>query len=475
MTAPMDPALIQFIQLEETIDTRTQQIHHLLNLTGEQAGEIGELTAEQNRQRVLQQARKELAEEWGRQWWGVAICVVTEVLLSGVQIGLGAGFPDRGDGLASGASMFSEVGDRIAALHAPDGGWQGSAARAYSVQNLAQSRRVQVMAELDRLAADMVSAQAQVVGNNRLVTSVAQGAVGATALYCLHLEQAAYVGLAAGNIAAALAGLRLSRTVALGVCGLALATVGGFLIDLAVRTSRNATELLVVTRRATDVLAALPSLSDPVPGVADVDIPRSDSPAGFDVPALTLPPSVASSPDVTAPLPGTPDAVGVFADLPGSPEFSGPTSPIPGFPDFGAPDMPIPVLAGLPDLSGGVAGLAGLGLANPPAVTKPPAMDQLRAALSRLTGLSGAAGGPSQLAGVDDQRAQMISLLAQQGVQPGASPADHVTNDDASAGAASGPTSAWRAPVDAATAPPNNPSSASRDATPARRVTVPRG
>ncbi|BCI89778.1 hypothetical protein NIIDMKKI_49840 [Mycobacterium kansasii] len=234
---------------------------------------------------------------------------------------------------------------------------------------------------------------------------------------------------------------------------------------MAVRTSRNATELLVVTRRATDVLAALPSLSDPVPGVADVDIPRSDSPAGFDVPALTLPPSVASSPDVTAPLPGTPDAVGVFADLPGSPEFSGPTSPIPGFPDFGAPDMPIPVLAGLPDLSGGVAGLAGLGLANPPAVTKPPAMDQLRAALSRLTGLSGAAGGPSQLAGVDDQRAQMISLLAQQGVQPGqARPITSPTTTPARAPLRDQP--ARGALLSTPRPAPNNPSSASRDATP---------
>lgn len=59
MTAPMDPALIQLIhQLEETIDTRTQQIHHLLNLTGEQAGEIGELTAEQNRQEYFSRREK---------------------------------------------------------------------------------------------------------------------------------------------------------------------------------------------------------------------------------------------------------------------------------------------------------------------------------------------------------------------------------------------------------------------------------
>ncbi len=88
---------------------------------------------------------------------GSVVCLVTEGILGGLLALLGEGGPFRGDVLDSSGSMFDGVSAQIAAL-GPDGGWQGSAARAYGARNLAQSQHTILMADLDRLAAELVSA-----------------------------------------------------------------------------------------------------------------------------------------------------------------------------------------------------------------------------------------------------------------------------------------------------------------------------
>lgn len=372
-----------------------------------------------------------LAEEARERRWrrGSVVCAGTEVILGIVLASLGQGSPDSGDRLVRSGSMFDDAGTQIAAL-APDGGWQGSAAHAYVTQNLAQSQHAKLIGDLEHLAGDLVSAQADAVQRVRYVVYTEMAAVAAALAFCIYAETT--MG-PAGQI--------LSSQVAPAVCGVALAVLVGFLIDLWITTSQNASTAQAATHRLTDMLATLPTPSDPIPGKSHLPCPPADSRSEFE---HTLPPAIAGLLENTGPTPNTPDVSLVFADLPGSPEFSMPTLPTPGFPDFGAPDLPIPQLAALPDVS---SALACLGLADLSTVA------QLAVRLSQLTELSGAASGLSQLSNVAGQQAQMISSLAHQSAQQQATLADHVRKDDDNDGAAGGTTTAEPAPVDAATGP----------------------
>ncbi|MDC8985572.1 EspA/EspE family type VII secretion system effector, partial [Mycobacterium marinum] len=61
---------------------------------------------------------------------GSLVCGWTLVVLGVVQGLLGDGSPQRGDRLSGSASMFDDLGVRVAALD-PHGGWRGGAAQAY--------------------------------------------------------------------------------------------------------------------------------------------------------------------------------------------------------------------------------------------------------------------------------------------------------------------------------------------------------
>ncbi|EPQ79109.1 EspA/EspE family type VII secretion system effector [Mycobacterium marinum] len=353
---------------------------------------------------------------------GTLVCGVTLGALGGALAWLGNGLPDVGDALARSGAMFDRAGAQISAL-GPDAGWQGTAAAAYVAQNQAQSQHAGLMADLDRLAAELVSSQAHGVETARDVVIL-------EILVVMILFGACVVFELEGP-----AGQLLSFKIAIPICGAALAVAAGFLIDLAVRTSGKASSLEAVTQRLTAMVAALPRWCDIIPGAPEVALPQPHCPAGFDVA------------DETARSPHTPDPRAALADLPGSPEFNAPSVAAPGFPDFGAPHLPIPQLAGmpaLPDLSGVLANLP---------------------TLRQLSSLTGPTSAISQLANTATQHAQMISSLAQQGAQQHATLADRLTtghDDDTpdtegatadTEGATADTTVGERAPIDAETRP----------------------
>ncbi|BCI86285.1 hypothetical protein NIIDMKKI_14910 [Mycobacterium kansasii] len=158
--------------------------------------------------------------------------------------------------------MFDDAGTQIAAL-APDGGWQGSAAHAYVTQNLAQSQHAKLIGDLEHLAGDLVSAQADAVQRVRYVVYTEMAAVAAALAFCIYAETT--MG-PAGQI--------LSSQVAPAVCGVALAVLVGFLIDLWITTSQNASTAQAATHRLTDMLATLPTPSDPIPGKSHLPCPQ---------------------------------------------------------------------------------------------------------------------------------------------------------------------------------------------------------
>ncbi|WP_181024824.1 EspA/EspE family type VII secretion system effector [Mycobacterium kansasii] len=374
---------------------------------------------------------------------GHRVCDWTGCGLGGVLAGLGDGSPDPGVELVDGGSMFCDVGAQIAAL-VPDGGWQGLAAQAYVAQNLAQSHRAKMMADLDHHTAGLVSAQAQTVFNAFawLIGEIITVATVGRGCYALEMW--------GGPV-----GQEVSLAVALVVCTAAIEVTIYLIVSLLKTTHSHANKLHALTQRLTDMLTRLPALSDPISGLPDTPLPPSHSESEFDAAEHIFSRTLAGLPDDTGFTPRTLDVPLVFADLPGSPEFSVPDVPRPGFPDFGAPDLPVPRLAGmpsrpplpaadefaaLPDLVGALAALPSLGVTNLPTVAQP------AASLSRLAGLWGAAGGFSQLTTVAGQQAHMIASLAQR-----VTPADHVTQDDHTTGAAAGTPTAQRVPVDAET------------------------
>ncbi|AGZ50149.1 EspA/EspE family type VII secretion system effector [Mycobacterium kansasii] len=375
---------------------------------------------------------------------GSVVCYVTWCALGGMLGWLGDGSPDAGDRLVASGSVFDDVSAQIAAL-IPDGGWQGLAAQAYVGQNLAQSQRAKMMGDLDRLAGGLVSAQAPAVSDTRRWLLYEMITVAAVGVGCLALEE---FGGPAGQQA--------SLAVAVVVCAAALGVAIDKMVSLKNTTSQNATNLQGLTQRLTAMATTSPTPSTPIPGLPDVPSSPTSSPT-------------AGLPDDTGPRPETPDVGVVLADLPGSPGVDVPDLPSPGFPDFGARHLPIPTLTGmpnlpnalpglptvptadefaaLPDLSGALAAVPGLSLANLPT------MAQLATPLGQLSGLSGAASGLGQLATMAGQQAQMISALAQQSTQQHTTLTHQVTPDDDTPGADAGTANGQRAPIDTATSP----------------------
>ncbi len=357
---------------------------------------------------------------------GSVICLANLGILVAESAWFGHLPPEQGDSLASSGAMFDQHGAQIAGL-VPDGGWQGAAARAYGARTLTQSRHTALMAELDRLTAELVSDQADHLETGRKVFQALIWWMVYCLLACLACE-------GQGNPVA-------SRNFAIANSALTQLIAGLTLASVAARTSRNANDLQAVTQRLIDMWAAPPISSDQVPGS----------------PERTLPPAVSVSEfpftDHTGPVPHIPDRGSAFAALPGAPEFHLPTGAIGGFPDFGAPHLPIPALTGMPNLPDPTnmpdfsTVLAGL-----------PTIAQLSTTVSQLTSLAGPTSTVSRLVNTATQHVQMISALAQHGTPQHATQADHLTTDDNDSPDADGATagtsgSGERAPLGTATRP----------------------
>ncbi|WP_117422756.1 EspA/EspE family type VII secretion system effector, partial [Mycobacterium marinum] len=326
--------------------------------------------------------------------------MATEGVLGGLLALLGLGFPDQGDGLHSSGSVFDGVSAQLAAL-GPDGGWRGNAAQAYGARNLAQSQHTILMADLDRVAAELVLSQAEAVKKVRDGVRAELGIVLVLLVVCLGFEsQGPDAQLVSFYIA----------TVA---CCSVLLLTGIAVVELAVTTSRNASAVQTATQRLTAMVAALTTGSDAVAGPPKITLPPTHSRStqrltamvaalttGSDAvagpPKITLPPTHSRSEfdlaDSSAASPHIPDLGSAFTDLPGAPEFHLATGAGAGLPDFGAPQLPITALTGLPTL---------------------PTIAQLSTTLSQLTNLAGRTGAVSQPA------------------QQHTTPADHRTRDDA--------------------------------------------
>ncbi|AXN47389.1 ESX-1 secretion-associated protein EspA [Mycobacterium marinum] len=194
---------------------------------------------------------------------GTVVCASTLTILGVMWGWLGDSPPEQGDRLASSGSLFDDVGAQVAALD-PDGGWRGNAAQAYWVQNLAQSRHATLMADLDRLTAGLVSAQADAVKQARERLSVLIAVVLGVLVVCAGLE----LGGPEGQLP--------SFHIAVAACGVVQVAAAATLIGLANKTSSNASSLRAATQRATEMLAARSARSarsDAIPGLAGMTAP----------------------------------------------------------------------------------------------------------------------------------------------------------------------------------------------------------
>ncbi|MDC9006969.1 EspA/EspE family type VII secretion system effector [Mycobacterium marinum] len=310
---------------------------------------------------------------------------------------LGHEFPDQGDGLVSSGLMFDQAAAQIAVL-GPDGGWQGSAARTYVARNLAHSRHATLMADLDRLTAELVSSQAEAVKKTRDHLWLLIAATFFLLLICLFLESLGPNGQADSFLYAVI------------ICTGVLSYTTFLLYSLAGKTSQNASAMQTVKERLSNMLTARPTWSGAIPDSPEIGVPPTDSLSEFDLIDIS-----AASP------PHLPDLDSAFADLPGAPEFHLPTAAGAGLPDFGAPQLPIPALTGLPTL---------------------PTIAQLSTTLSQLTNTA-------------TQHAQMISTLAQQGAHQHTTLTDHHTTDETpdTDAATAATSSGERAPLDTTTHP----------------------
>lgn len=193
-------------------------------------------------------------------WWkrGSIVCALTEVFLGSVLGLLGQGRPDQGDRFVDSGSMFDEISAQIAAL-VPDGSWQGSAAQAYVAQNLAQSQRAKLTADLDRLTSGLVLSEsyANLTAREKVIEMMA--AVGVVGVACLTAEVMLEPDAAIAMF-----------WVAVWFCTAMIGAAIYILIDLKNKEHANASNLQAVTRRLTDLVATLPTLSDAIPGLPDV-------------------------------------------------------------------------------------------------------------------------------------------------------------------------------------------------------------
>ncbi|WP_261898542.1 EspA/EspE family type VII secretion system effector, partial [Mycobacterium marinum] len=183
-------------------------------------------------------------EKWRELCRGTLVCGWTLTFLAPWPGLLGDGAPERGDRLSGSASMFDDLGVRVAALD-PHGGWRGGAAQAYGACTRVQCQQVMVMADLDRLTAQLVSAQAHAVKTTHdALTGLIYGVSG-LAQVCGLLE---LQGL-----------LPQSLGLAIGFCALAVLYAVNFLISLWVTTSRHGNDMQAVAQRVSGLIAALPT------------------------------------------------------------------------------------------------------------------------------------------------------------------------------------------------------------------------
>ncbi|WP_414684381.1 EspA/EspE family type VII secretion system effector [Mycobacterium marinum] len=368
---------------------------------------------------------------------GSLVCGWTLVLLGPWPGLLGDGPPERGDRLQGSASMFDDLGVRVAALD-PHGSWRGGAAQAYGACTDVQCRNVMAMADLDRLTAQLVSAQAHAVTLVRDALSWLIYGVSGLALVCGALEWQGH--------------LVWSFRIAIAVCGLALAIAAGFLIYLAITTSRNANEVQAATQRVTNMAPVLPLSAH-----AAVDCPTGVASPGAGLPPADWVSQVVVAGDHTAASPGLPDLGAAFAGLPGAPEFHLASGAGVGLPDFGAPGLPIPPLRGMPSLPdpGHLPDVSDL--SGPPDVSAAlaglPTIAHLSTTLGQLGGLARPTSAASQLAATATQHAQMISTPAHRGAQqqtplPGHRTPDNIDNSPDPESAAVATTTGQQAPAD---------------------------
>ncbi|AGZ50154.1 EspA/EspE family type VII secretion system effector [Mycobacterium kansasii] len=226
-------------------------------------------------------------------WWkrGSIVCALTEVFLGSVLGLLGQGRPDQGDRFVDSGSMFDEISAQIAAL-VPDGSWQGSAAQAYVAQNLAQSQRAKLTADLDRLTSGLVLSEsyANLTAREKVIEMMA--AVGVVGVACLTAEVMLEPDAAIAMF-----------WVAVWFCTAMIGAAIYILIDLKNKEHANASNLQAVTRRLTDLVATLPTLSDAIPGLPDVPCPPAHFPPEFDAAGHSLALTLAGLPDDTSPPP----------------------------------------------------------------------------------------------------------------------------------------------------------------------------
>ncbi|MDC9002838.1 EspA/EspE family type VII secretion system effector [Mycobacterium marinum] len=349
------------------------------------------------------------------------MCLLTEGILGVVLVSLGDGSPEDGDRLEDSASMFEDLGAQIAALD-PDGAWRGAAAQAYGDQLLAHSRHATLMADLDRLVAELMSSQAEANKKAREAVYADMWVVGMCFATCLSTE--------AYTPESALVTFRFAVV----ICGLLLIGLTVVLaIELGGATSRNASNVQAAMQRVTDMMAALPSKSDTISGSTNMASPNGTSLVADWVSEFPLA-------GETTPTPHhIPDLGSAFAELPGAPEFHLATEAGPGFPDFGAPDVHIPPLTGTP---------------TPP---HPGDLRDVSSLLASLPSMAQRSNTWSPLPNTATQHAQTISTLARQHAPQSVSPANHRTTDAADSpdtvGAAAGGIGGQKAPLDTQTCP----------------------
>ncbi|MDC8985542.1 EspA/EspE family type VII secretion system effector [Mycobacterium marinum] len=283
----------------------------------------------------------------------------TESFLLWVLLGLlGDGDPERGDRLEGSAAMFDDLAVRVAAFD-PHAGWRGGAAHAYGACTRAQSQHATLIADLDRLTAQLMSSQAQAVKDTRKGVSVEIGLVGIILLVCIGLESTGQPWAEAASF-----------YIALVIAGGSVALTILALFNLRDTTSRNANDMQAVAQRGSDLVAALPAgsraaLGCPAPASPDAGVSRF---------ALA---------DHTAPSPLTVELGSALAGLPGAPQFHLATDAGAGLADFGAPGLPIPPLTGMPtppDLPG---------VSDLPDVFGLPTIASLSTTLGQLSSLAG--------------------------------------------------------------------------------------
>ncbi|MDC8985581.1 EspA/EspE family type VII secretion system effector [Mycobacterium marinum] len=221
--------------------------------------------------------------------------------------------------------MFAEVGAQIASLD-PEGLWQGTAERAYSAQKLAQSQHAALIADLDRLAAELVSSQSEAVQDARDFIYGEIGFVLFVFAVCIYLELQGPEGQLA------------SIQFAIPLCILMLFFAAFRLVLLQVTTSQNASDMQALAQQLTDISASAPTCCENINGPPELGLATAVSLSEFTLDGRPWP------------IGHTLDLGSALAELPGVPECALASGAVFGLSDFGTPHLLIPLLPGVPSL-----------------------------------------------------------------------------------------------------------------------------